>query len=337
MFSKFSNIVTQKELAKRLGISQMTISRVLNSRPGASNKLRDKVLKAIEQSGYIHDHVAAGLRAKSTRIIGLVIPDVAHSFFPDITRSIEKKATKDGYSIILSHSYESYSEECKQINLLLGLKVSGLIIAPSGKQNEVDIYQKLQKLKIPFIFIDRIKKKMNCSSVITDIQDGAVKLGDYLINKGYKKCGYLAGPRGVSSSDEHCRGLKKSWRKNGFDVDSLVTIQAGFGEKQGYVAVKKLLDKCDPDVIVAVNDLVAIGAYRFLREKGIKVPQDIALVGFSDLAFSDMLEVPLTTVREKTGLIGQKAIDILIQEIENTNQLAQQIVIDTELIIRKSA
>ncbi len=329
--------ITQKDLAKKLGISQMTISRVLNNRPGASEALRTKVLEAVKQTGYIHDHVAAGLRSKSTRIIGLVIPDVAYNFFPDITRSIEKRATKDGYSIILAHSYGSYMQECKQIDLLLGLKVSGLIIAPSGSQDEVDIYRKLESLMVPFVFIDRIKKRVGCSSVVSDIENGAIKITEYLIKKDYKTWGYLAGPPGVTSSDEHFRGVRSCLRAAGRDLGSMVVARAGFTEEQGYKAVKRLLAKCSPDVIVTANDLVAIGAYRFLKEQGIRVPEDIALAGFSDLAFSDILEVPLTTVREKTAILGRKAIDLLLEEIAAPAVSKQHIRIVSELIVRGSA
>ncbi len=329
--------MNQKELAKSLGISQMTVSRVLNNKPGAGKKLRSKIMKAVKQSGYIHDHVAAGLRANSTRIIGLVIPDVAYSFFPDITKSIEESAARDGYNIILAHSHSSYIEESRQIALLLGLKVSGLIIAPAGKQNELEIYQKLQKRGVPFVFIDRIKNKINCSSVVSDIEEGAAGIIGYLLDKGYKSPGYLAGPYGVSSSDEHFKGIKKGLKRAGINPELMTTSRAGFTEIEGYNAAEKLLGKCTPDVIIAANDLVAIGAYKLLREKGIMVPKEIALAGFSDLAFSDLLAVPLTTVRENTNEIGKRAIETLMQKIENPDIGFQQIVIKTELIIRKSA
>ena len=327
----------QKELAKRLGVSQMTISRVLNSQTGVSKKLREKILKFVEQCDYVHDQVAAGLRAKSTQVFGLVIPDVSYSFFPNITKNIECLASKEGYNVILAHSYESYIEECKQINLLLGFRVSGLIIAPAGKQNEIDIYQKLQRLKIPFVFVDRIKKNIDCSSVVTDIEKGAAEMANYLIQKGYKKWGYLAGPSGVSSSDEHLRGLKKSLTAAGLDESSMVMVRAGFDQEHGYKAVQKLLSQVNPDVIVAVNDPVAIGAYRFLKEKGIKVPGDMGLVGFSDLESSDILEVPLTTVRERTNVIGQKAISLLLNEKSSSVATRQKLRIAGELIIRNSA
>ncbi len=327
----------QKQLAKYLGISQMTISRVMNHQPGVSEKMREKVLQAVEQFDYVHDHVAVGLRTKTTHVIGLVIPDVSDSFFPTITKSIEKTANQQGYRVILAHSYESYAEECKQINLLLGFRVSGLLIAPAGRQNEVDIYDKLQRLKVPFVFMDRIKKKVHCSSVVTDTMAGATALGEYLVGKGYKRWGYLHGPQGVSSSIEHFRGIRQAFRNAGGTGAKLVSVRAGFSEEEGYQGAEKLLNTFDPDLIIAVNDPVAIGAYRYLKEKGILVPLEIGLAGFSDLQFSDLLAVPLTTVREQTERIGQEAVGLLLGEIKSQDIAKQRLKLPAQFIVRDSA
>lgn len=327
----------QKQLAKYLGISQMTISRVMNHQPGVSEKMREKVLQAVEQFDYVHDHVAVGLRTKSTHVIGLVIPDVSDSFFPTITRSIEKAANQQGYRVILAHSFESYAEECKQINLLLGFRVSGLLIAPAGRQHDMDIYDKLQRLKVPFVFMDRIKKKVPCSSVVTDTMAGAVELGTYLAGKGYLRWGYLHGPQGVSSSMEHFRGIRQAFRKVRRPGAALVSVPAGFSEEEGYEGAEKLLRRFDPDLIIAVNDPVAIGVYRYLQEKGIPVPQKIALAGFSDLQFSDLLKVPLTTVREQTEQIGQEAVHVLLGEIKNQTIEKQRLRLAAQVMARDSA
>jgi LacI family transcriptional regulator len=337
MSAKSKVRLDQKQLAKYLGISQMTISRVMNNQPGVSKKMREKVLQAVEKFDYVHDHVAVGLRTKTTHVIGLVIPDVSDSFFPDITMSIEKTANQQEYRVILAHSFESYEEECKQINVLLGFRVSGLIIAPAGRQKEVDIYDKLQRLKVPFVFIDRIKKNVNCSSVVTDTFSGAAELGKYLANKGYKRWGYLHGPQSVSSSMEHFRGIRKSYREAGLTNGNLVSIQAGFSEEDGYRGTEKLLATYDPDIIIAVNDPVATGAYRYLKEKEILIPQKIGLAGFSDLHYSDLLEVPLTTMREKTELIGKEAVRLLLDEINNKDLKKQRLRLTTQLMVRDSA
>jgi LacI family transcriptional regulator len=329
--------ITQTELARRLGVSQMTVSRVLNNRPGVKPEVQKKIRKGMKKYNYVPDRIASGLRSSTTNVIGLVIPNVTDSFFPDITRSVEKEAKKHGFSIILSHSNELYDLECEELLLLRGFRVRGYIIAPSGNQNDIHIYEELQKDKVPFVFIDRIKKKISSSYVVTDIKRGSYEIGTYLASKGYRKWGYLKGPKGVFSSDQHEKGLKEALKKLAPSKCMMVSVQAGFREEDGYEAIKKLLRKSKPDVIVAVNDLVAIGSYRYLKEHNLRVPQDIGLVGFSDLRFVDILEVPLTTVREPTSEIGKKAMEVLLEEINNPSRAKQQVVLEPKLIIRKSS
>ena len=329
--------ITQKELAKILGISQMTISRALNNQPGVSKKLRQKILSTINKYGYVPDYFASGLRKKSADVIGLIVPDVSDSFFPEITKAIENYAKRHGFSIILSHSRESYKQECVEINLLRGFRVGGFIIAPAGNQKQFDVYQELQKLRIPFVFIDRMKEKIDCSYVVTDTETGSLQLGRYLLKKGYKKWGYLRGPRGIFSSESHYKGLYQSLKESRHNTNSVVSVTAGFKEEDGYLSVQKLMSKTRPDVIIAINDSVAVGAYRFLKENGIRVPKDVALAGFSDLKFMDILEVPLTTVRENIAEIGQKAIEILLSEISHPEKTLQKVLVEPELVIRESA
>lgn len=329
--------LNQEQLAGRLGVSQMTISRVMNNREGVGSALRERIFNKAQALGYVHDKIAMGLRGNSIRIIGLIIPDVNNSFFPQITTAIERRASEEGYRIFLAHSHESYDQENHVINLLRGFRVDGFIIAPSGTENQVGNYAILQKLKIPFVFIDRYKRKIKASAVVTDIENGSLQLGRYLIHKGYKKWGYLEGPKGISDSKEHKRGIRKSLRGMTSKGHQLVSITAGFDEEDGYRAVQELLNKFDPDVIIGVNDPVAIGAYRYLKQKRIRVPQDIALAGFSDLKTTDLLEVPLTTVREFTAEIGKKAFDLLLKKIREHKSGYQTLRLKPELVIRNSA
>ena len=333
----FSTNITQKELAEVLGVSQMTISRALNNRPGVSRKLQKKILLTMHKYGYVPDYIASSLRKKSANVIGLVVPDVSGSFFPEITKIIENSAKKHGFNIILSHSRESYAVERAEINLLRGFRVRGFVIAPAGNQKQFDVYQELQKRRIPLVFIDRMKKKIDCSYVVTDAESGALQVGRYLLKKAYKKWGYLRGPKGVFSSESHRKGLYASLKESGRSTNSIISVTAGFEEKDGYRAVQKLMSKAKLDVIIAINDLVAVGAYRFLKEMGIRVPQDVALVGFSDLKFMDILEIPLTTVRENITEIGQKAIEILLYEIAHPENAVQKVLIEPEIVIRQSA
>jgi DNA-binding LacI/PurR family transcriptional regulator len=334
---KTALLLNQEELAKKLGVSQMTISRVLHDRPGVSLKLKKKILLEIEKCGYVLDHLAAGLRNKLTHTIGLIIPDVSNSFFPEITAAIEDRAKERGYRVILAHSHEVYEQEVNEVNLLRGFRVDGFIIAPAGQQDEVDIYGKLQTLSIPFVFVDRLKKGVPCSSVVTDIEDGAFQLGRYLLAKGYRRWGCLLGPKGISSSDAFFEGLCQVFRETGRDPRKIVSVKAGFSEADGQKMTAALLKKIKPEVILAVNDCVAIGAYRYLKENRIKVPDDIAITGFSNLKSTDILEVPLTTVEEPTREIGQRAFDLLCERIEDSSVEVQMERLKPHLIVRASA
>lgn len=334
---KINSGLKQRELARKLRVSQMSISRVLNNRPGVSDALRQKILAKMETFGYVPDRMAAGLRGKPSGIIGLIIPDVSSSFFPDITLAIEECVSEHGKRVILAHSHESYEREAAEISMLRQFRVDGYIIAPAGGQNETDIYRKLQGLGIPFVFIDRYKKAIKCDRVATDIAGGTCELGQYLVRKGYRHWAYARGPRGITSSDEHAKGLLKSMRDSRNSRIELRTIAAGFGEDDGYRVAGRLIAGKKPDVIIAVNDSAAIGIYRYLRDHGWAVPRDVALAGFSNLALTDMLEVPLTTVAEQTGEIGKRAFELLLRRMQQPDAPPQELHIPARLVSRVSA
>ncbi len=328
--------IPQQEIAQRLGVSQMTVSRVVNNRAGVGKKLREKILKEIRKSGYVLDNIAAGLRGVGTKIIGLIIPDVSNSFFPEITTAIETVARENGYWVTLAHSHEDYSLECEAIDMLRGFRVEGFIIAPSGGQNDVDIYQTLEKVGIPYVFIDRLKTKIKSNAVVTDTYQGALDLGNYLISKGYRKWGYLSGPKGLYNSLQHSRGLRQSIKSAGVDI-AFCSVTADLEEEHGYLATDKLLKQFSPDVIIGFNDPIAVGAYRLLKERSIKVPDEVAICGFSDLKTSRLLEVPLTTVSEATVEMGTRAFEILKNLIENPDGEIETIKLKPELQVRSSA
>ncbi len=333
-----ARIPTQKELAKRLGVSQMTISRALNNQPGVGPELKRKILKEINRYDYTPNSIARVLVGKRSQVIGLVIPDIASSFFPEITKRIETELNKKGYKVIIAHTQESYPKEAGEIETLISLRVEGFIIAPAGGENEVDIYHKLTRLNIPFVFIDRFKKTVRCSCVITDTKEGAKILGGYLREKGYRRWGYLQGPKGISTSEEHYLGLVESVKEGKSSSEVVITpVRAGFSEEEGYRAAQELLARTEPEVIIGVNDPVAIGALRCLKEKGIKVPQEIAIAGFSDVKLVDLIVPPLTTVREFPETIGKTAVELLLQEIESKYSEKVCRRIRPELVVRESA
>lgn len=329
--------VTQKDLARQLGVSQMTISRVRNGVPGVSKKLRETIQSAMQRHDYVRDRVAARLRGAPGKVIGLVIPDIHCSFFPDLVSGIQRAADGEGYVLLLAYSRETYEDEVREIDKLREFQVDGMIIAPSGSARQADVYRRLLSSGPPFVFMDRRKPGVACSSVVSDTRGGAKKLGEYLAQRGYRRWGYLSGPRGISSSIEHAEGLRAAFAAAGLAAGDFKAVEAGFYEDGGYEATQRLLACFKPDVIVGVTDAAALGAFRLLRERGLSVPGDIALAGFSNFHDSDLLAVPLTTVREHTEDMGPRAFALLSQHLKNPDARPARVRLPTELVIRASA
>ncbi len=328
--------VTQRMLAEKLGVSQMTVSRVCNNRPGVSDVLRRRVMRAMARRDYVRDRLASGMRGAPQRVIGLIIPDVSSSFFPEITAAIERAASARHYRVLLAHSHESYERETMEITLLREFRVDGFVLAPAGRPGQTAAYRRLRRLRIPFVFVDRYKPGVAASCVVTDFQAGARAVARHLLARGYRRWGYLAGPPGMVMSREHRRGL----RDPGVQATPLLAwreVVAGFEEADGYRAVRDLWRAPRPDAIVAINDRVALGAYRFLKERGVRIPGDTALVGFSNLALTDLLDVPLTTVAEQTDEIGRQAFALLWEAIQRPETPPRTVRLEPRLIVRQSS
>jgi len=327
-------IRTQKELAKKFKISQMTISRALNDRPGVSQELKERILAYVEKYGFSTNRIAGSLVSGRTKIIGLVVPSMSYSFFPEITNCIEEICRERGYYTVLCHTGENYDRTAKEIRLLMGLRIAGLIIAPPANSNKINIYRELDKKHIPYVFIDRYLLGLKNSFVVSDSKKGSYEAVKYLISLGHRDILFIKGPPKATSAKDIYSGYVKAIKEYKLKE---ITLPSGFEEKDGYMAIKKMADSgLKPTAIMAVNDLVAIGALEALNELKINVPDDISLVGFSDLSIASKLSVPLTTVREDTQAMGEKAAEILFRMIDKKEKIVERIKLETKLIIRKS-
>lgn len=329
--------VIQKELARDLKISRTSISRALNDLPGVSAELKAEIITEAKKKGYVHNNIARSLAVGKTNMLGLIIPCVTHSFFSEITRSIESVAKKRGYHVVLFHTDESYEQEKEGINLLRQLRVGGFIIAPAFDQKDISIYKDLKNNKIPFVLIDRYLKSFECNYVVTDSAVGAREIVTHLIKLGHKKIGHISGPLQASFAQDVLAGYRQVLNENNIPFREEWVKTGGFENEDGYRCMKEFLEMEDkPAAIFAVNDPVAIGAFHAIKEAGLKVPDDIALVGFSDIESASLLEVPLTTVKEPTEDIGKIATEILIDEIEEGIKEARGVMLKPKLVVRES-
>jgi len=313
----------QKDVARTFGISQMTVSRILNNKPGVSRTLKKRVLSYIREQGFLTNRIASSL----------LVPSVSYSFFPAITDKVEEVCRNRRYYPIFYHTGESYTQTAEGVKLLLELKVSGLIITPPfGTQKE--IYTELIRKNIPFVFIDRYVPGIENSFVITDTEKGGYDAITHLIDFGHRNIVFIAGPKETSSAREIYQGYLKGIRKNGLKE---VVLEGGFEEKDGYRVAKKMLQNgIKPTAIMAVNDPTAIGVLQAFNEAKIRVPEDVSLTGFCDIEIASKISVPLTTVREDPETIGEKATNMLLRMIEEKKRIIERIRLKPQLIVRKS-
>ena len=335
-----STQVTLKEIAEALGISAMTVSRALNNQPNVDETTRERVMAKAQEMGYTPNHVAKSLVSSKTYTIGVVIPEITHAFFPEVVQGIEEVTAKFDYQLFLTNSNESFETEEKSLKNLRAKRVDGILLSSSLTTEDYSFYKQIINNGPEIVFFDRCIEDLNVSCVSVNDFDSARKITQHLIQEhGYTKIACLTGPQQVSIGQKRYKGYLKAMQDNGLPVNEEWVVEAGFQEKLGYEAMQKVLESPDtgyPEAVVAVNDPCAIGAIQAIKEAGLSIPEDIAIVGFTNDIRAPLLEVPLTTVNQKAYSLGIKAAEKLIKTIENPNEPVENIEVVTELEIRAS-
>jgi len=329
---------TQKEIAKELGISVMTVSRALNNRENVDDKTRKKVLDTAKRLGYKPNQIAKSLVLNKTYTIGVVVPEISHSFFPEVIRGIEEVTYQRQYHLILTHSAEKQKREKDAINTLESHRVDGILISTAESVKNFKLYKELINSNYPVVFFDRYVEGIGASTVGINDKESSRQITKHLIDHGYKKLAHLSGPSKVSIGLKRLEGFKEALKEANLEINEELIIESGFQESGGYKAMNKLLKlpkNKRPRAVVAVNDPAAFGAMRAIRDAGLNIPDDIAIVGFTDDIRAELLPCPLTTIRQPAYEVGKKAAKKLIDCIDGDDTV-ENIVVDTELIIRKS-
>ena len=326
------------DIARILDVSTVTVSKALRDHPDISTEMKQRVKKIARELGYTPNFIARSLSSRRSFMIGVVVPDVAHSFFSTAIDSIYETASQKGYEIILSVSQESPDKEITSIKNLLSMRVDGLLVSISQRTKDTHIYETVKKMHVPLVFFDRCIDGLNLSSVIVDDRNGAARIVEYAIGLGYDRIAHLSGYRDISIGRERCNGYLDALRKHNIPIKDEWIIEGGFREEDGYRGLKKLYESRDmPDAIFTANDKVALGVYDCAKELGISIPADLGIIGFGDLDFARLLSPPLTTMFQPAGYIGRKAVDLLIDEILSTEESEPQtIILQTELKVRES-
>lgn len=334
---------TLKDIALKLNISASTVSKALKNYSDVSRSTRTAVLNMVEKMNYIPNSVAVNLRTQQTKTIGLIVPTIVHQFFSKVINGIVEEAEKHGYFVITVQSNEKLESEKKQLKLLQQKRVDGILLSLSNETYRYDHIKTILQNKTPMVLFDKVSKVINCSKVVIDDQLAAYNAVNYLIKKGYRRIAHFRGSLIPQISIDRFLGYKKALLDNGISFDpSLIYLCDNNNDfTDGYNNAQKLLkEHNDIDAVFTITDVIAAGLIKYLNEKSIKIPESIAVFGFSDWFMSSVITPTLSTIEQPSFEMGRKATEILIGEIENANNKTpfsfQNVVLPTILIIRES-
>lgn len=329
--------VTIKDIARLAGVSTATVSKVVNGKDERiSEATRQRVLKVIEEQHYVPNRVASSMVTKQTKTLGLVIPDIANPFFPELARGAEDYAQEAGYTLILCNSDNELDKEDTYIAMLQEKMVDGLIFTASSRRTEVS--SALSRVRIPVITVDRQIEGLSAQSkIVVDNDRGAFKAVDHLIRRGYRKIFHLAGPMTSRPAKQRYAGYLQAHERHALLPPEGHLLEGEYVPSWGVAAVERLIaDGKDFDAVFCDNDLIAIGAMKTLIRAGYRVPEDVGVVGYDDIYLAALVNPGLTTVRQPIYEMGNSAARQLIAMIEDNPKESQEITLATELVVRES-
>lgn len=327
--------VTIYDIAKKVGVSTATVSKVINNTGSISEKTRLKIQKAIEEMQYEPNVFAAALNGKSTSTVGLLIPDLANPIFSEYARSIEDRAHELGFSVVMCSTDSNPEKETRYLSLLKQKRVDGFIIA--AKTNNIKFLENLiKKEKIPVVLIAHDIPLLPIDSVTVDDCLGGFQVTEHLISLGHKRIGFLA--EDAWSSKERIRGYQQALSKAGIEFDaSLIQVCKPPNLESAQIQAAKLLGLSErPTAIFGSNDTLAVGAMQAAQKMKLNIPNDLSIIGFDNSDMSRVVEPPLSTVIQPIKEIGHQAMNLLIQKIEGKGNVGQRIVLLPKLVLRES-
>nr|MBD3623479.1 LacI family DNA-binding transcriptional regulator [Sunxiuqinia sp.] len=334
-----STQVTIKDIARILGVSASTVSRALKNHPDISEATKLAVNELAEKLKYEPNAIALSLKHSRSNTIGVIIPEIVHYFFSSVISGIEDVAYDAGFTVIICQSNEKYDREVANVKALLSHRVDGVLVSVSKETIKLDHLYAIQERGVPIVFFDRILSEIHTDHVIIDDRKASYDATRHLIDSGRKRIAHFAGPQNLLLGRERKEGYLQALREANLPVVPELIIEADSFEK-AILATNRLLDRDTvPDGLFAVNDLTAIGAMQTLQRRGMRIPKDIAVVGFSDGRFSGITEPNLTSVDQHGYEMGTVAAEMLLRRLlhPTEDEPAQSRVLNANLIIRGSS
>ncbi|SEG80259.1 transcriptional regulator, LacI family [Thermomonospora echinospora] len=326
-----------KHVAQHAGVSPGTVSNVLNRPERVAPATRARVERAIRELGFVRNGSASTLRAGQSSSIGLMILDLGNPFFTDVARGVEDVASERGYAVILASSGGSHDKERRNLTVLAEQRVRGVLITPVDQEG--DQAELLRRRGVAVVLLDHPTPRANqCSVAVDDVAGGELAVG-HLLEQGARDVAMVTGPSVLRQCADRRKGALRALRAAGLGRDALREVAVpAMNARAGQEAAQRLLEGDLPDAIFCANDLLALGVLRVLLQAGVKVPGDVALIGYDDIEFTAAAAVPLSSVRQPTYQLGRIATDLLLDECDNPSGHAhQQVMFQPELVVRESS
>ena len=326
--------VTIKDIAKELNVSYSAVSRALNQKSGVSEKTRNKILATAKSMGYQPNSLARGLVNKVSNTLGVIIPDILNPFFAEITKGIMETANNFGYDILLCVTGWDEKKEKEYIKTLQEKRVDGIILKSSkDKKNE-----HFDDIKVPYIILESWPTNRKCSYIEVDNEKGGYMAAMHLLDCGYKNIVFIGGKKESYSNRQRLEGLKKAFSERPEDIENFDTFYGSFGMSSGYELARHVFKTGKKiDAIFAGNDIIALGVLQYADELGLKIPEELGVIGFDNISYARLPQIQLTTIHQPKYALGKIVLETLVDEIKvKEHRIIKKITLEPDLIVRKT-
>lgn len=330
--------ISLKDLAREIGVSISTVSRALNNHPDISPELTKRIKKLAEELNYTPNPLAMGLLKQATRMIGVIVPDLVTHFYSSIISGIEQVAEEKGYFILIASSNETLSKEISSVENLMKTRVEGLIVCLSQETSDYQHFDRLIGNQIPLVFFDRVCRPEEVSAVVVDNVDAAEKITLHFFENGFRRIACIAGPDHLNISKERTQGYLSGLKKCGLTFHPELLMKCNMTTEDAIGKTAQLLELREkPDAILTINDTMAFATMQEIKRRGLRIPEDVALVGFADEYHATLVDPPLSTMTHPTFEIGQEAARLFFRQIEDSEAKPEQVVLNTRLMVRQTS
>jgi len=331
--------ITINDLAKRLKLSASTVSRALRDHPDISKTTKARVKAAAVKTNYQPNLIAQSLQTRRSNNIGVIVPEIRNTFFSTVISGIEEIAYQAGFTIMVCQSNDTFTRETINTRALVANRVAGMLVSISQETRDFQHLKTVMAQGIPLVLFDRIVEDLAVSKVVVDDFQGAYNAVSHLIGRGRKRIAHIGGRNSLYVSRKRREGFEAAMRDNNIPIRSEYIVPGGYHEEDGRAAARLLCGlQPPPDAVFAINDPVALGAYMYCIDSGIKIPEELGLIGFSNNPNTTLIRPRLTTVSQPAFEMGRVAASLLLKKLDTSSRSgrAETVVLKTELVVRES-